>query len=143
MTDLDLFHTINALSAEEERLYASASDGSGLSQDEQDRLDQIKVELDRVYDLLHQRQARAAGRAGPRRGRGAVRGGGRALPADSGFITTLPRQVEASRGRARRNGWTFAMSVGHPERREASSFGSATYLEGVRGCVRSRAPCTW
>ena len=60
MTDLDLFHTINALSAEEERLYASASDGSGLSQDEQDRLEQIKVELDRVYDLLHQRQARAA-----------------------------------------------------------------------------------
>ena len=59
MTDLDLFHTINALSAEEERLYASASDGSGLSQDEQDRLEQIKVELDRVYDLLHQRQARA------------------------------------------------------------------------------------
>ena len=41
MTDLDLFHTINALSAEEERLYASASDGSGLSQDEQDRLEQI------------------------------------------------------------------------------------------------------
>jgi hypothetical protein len=60
MTDLDLFHTVNALSAEEERLYASASDGSGLSQDEQDRLEQIKVELDRVYDLLHQRQARVA-----------------------------------------------------------------------------------
>lgn len=59
MTALDLFHTINALSAEEERLYTSASDGSGLSQDEQDRLEQIKVELDRVYDLLHQRQARA------------------------------------------------------------------------------------
>ena len=60
MADLDLFHRINALSSEEEQLYASASDGSGLSQDEQDRLDAIKVELDRVYDLLHQRQARAA-----------------------------------------------------------------------------------
>lgn len=60
MTDVDLFHTINALSAEEERLYASAGDGSGLSREEQDRLDQIKIELDRVYDLLHQRQARAA-----------------------------------------------------------------------------------
>ena len=60
MPDLDLFHRINALSSEEEQLYASASDGSGLSQDEQDRLDAIKVELDRVYDLLHQRQARAA-----------------------------------------------------------------------------------
>jgi hypothetical protein len=60
MADLDLFHRINALSSEEEELYASASDGSGLTQDEQERLDAIKVELDRVYDLLHQRQARAA-----------------------------------------------------------------------------------
>jgi hypothetical protein len=62
MTDpeLDLFHKINALSAEEEQLYASASDGAGLTQDERARLDAIKVELDRSYDLLHQRQARAA-----------------------------------------------------------------------------------
>jgi len=60
MTDLDLFHTINALSAEEEQLYASAGHGEGLSEDERARLDAIKVELDRVYDLLHQRQARAA-----------------------------------------------------------------------------------
>lgn len=60
MADLDLFHRINALSAEEEELYASASDGSGLTQDEQDRLEAIKVELDRSYDLLHQRRARAA-----------------------------------------------------------------------------------
>ncbi len=60
MTDLDLFHKINALSAEEEQLYASASDGEGLTQDERDRLEAIRVELDRCYDLLHQRQARAA-----------------------------------------------------------------------------------
>ena len=60
MTDLDVLHRINALSAEEEQLYASASDGSGLTQDDQDRLEAIKVELDRAYDLLHQRQARAA-----------------------------------------------------------------------------------
>jgi len=60
MADLDLFHRINALSSEEEELYASASDGSGLTQEQQDRLDAIKIELDRSYDLLHQRQARAA-----------------------------------------------------------------------------------
>ena len=60
MTDLDLFHKINALSAEEEQLYASASDGAGLTEDERARLEAIKVELDRSYDLLHQRQARAA-----------------------------------------------------------------------------------
>ena len=59
MADLDLFHTINALSSEEEGLWASASDGRGLSQDQQDRLAAIKVELDRCYALLHQRQARA------------------------------------------------------------------------------------
>ncbi len=58
--DLDLFHQINALSAEEEQLYASAGDGAGLTEDERQRLDVIKVELDRCYDLLHQRQARAA-----------------------------------------------------------------------------------
>jgi hypothetical protein len=60
MADLDLFKTINDLSSEEEQLYASASDGSGLTQEQQDRLDAIKVQLDRCYDLLHQRQARAA-----------------------------------------------------------------------------------
>ena len=60
MTDLDLFQRINALSSEEEQLWASASDGSGLTQEQQKRLEAIKVELDRAYDLLHQREARAA-----------------------------------------------------------------------------------
>ena len=60
MASIDLFHEINALSGEEEQLYASASDGEGLTQEERDRLEAIKVELDRCYDLLHQRQARAA-----------------------------------------------------------------------------------
>jgi hypothetical protein len=60
MADLDLFHHINELAGEEERLYASANDGSGLSPEERKRLEEIKVELDRSYDLLHQRQARTA-----------------------------------------------------------------------------------
>jgi hypothetical protein len=60
MTDLDLFDRINALSSEEEQLYASAGGGAGLTQVEVDRIEAIKVELDRCYDLLHQRQARAA-----------------------------------------------------------------------------------
>jgi uncharacterized protein DUF2630 len=58
MPELDIFKLINDLSAEEERLYASASDGSGLSESERERLQAIKVELDRCYDLLHQRQGR-------------------------------------------------------------------------------------
>jgi Protein of unknown function (DUF2630) len=60
MADLDIFQKINELSSEEEGLWASASDGGGLSQPERERLDQIKIELDRCYDLLHQREARAA-----------------------------------------------------------------------------------
>ncbi len=58
MADTDIFERINRLSTEEEQLYGQASDGSGLSDDERDRLAQIKVELDRCYDLLHQRQGR-------------------------------------------------------------------------------------
>jgi hypothetical protein len=65
MSDLDLFKQINALSAEEEQLYASAGAGDGLGQDERERLEAIKVELDRCFDLLHQRQARAAAGLNP------------------------------------------------------------------------------
>ena len=65
MADLDLFRQINALSSEEEQLYASASEGDGLGADQIDRLEAIRVELDRVYDLLHQRQARAAAGLNP------------------------------------------------------------------------------
>jgi hypothetical protein len=60
MTDSDIFGRINALSEEEERLFEQAGDGQGLSQEEVDRLEAIKVELDRAYDLLHQRVARRA-----------------------------------------------------------------------------------
>ena len=56
--DDDVFDLINALSHEEEELYARAADGSGLDADERGRLDEIKVRLDQAYDLLHQRQGR-------------------------------------------------------------------------------------
>jgi len=58
MQDPDIFSNVNELSAEEERLYAEASDGSGLSTAASERLEAIKVELDRCFDLLHQREAR-------------------------------------------------------------------------------------
>jgi hypothetical protein len=60
MPDPDIFATINALSAEEEQLYGSAADGGGLTVEATERLEQIKVALDRCYDLLHQREARRA-----------------------------------------------------------------------------------
>ena len=58
MTDRDIFEMINGLSAEEERLFATAGDGGGLSREEVQRLEEIQIQLDRCYDLLHQRQAR-------------------------------------------------------------------------------------
>jgi hypothetical protein len=58
VADTDIFEYVNTLSSEEERLYQKAGDGSGLSDGERDRLQAIKVELDRCYDLLHQRQGR-------------------------------------------------------------------------------------
>jgi hypothetical protein len=61
--DDDIYQLINALSEEQERLWASAGDGRGLDPEERRRLDDIKIELDRAYDLIHQRAAlRAAGR---------------------------------------------------------------------------------
>ena len=60
MSDIAVFDYINALSAEEEELFASAGDGSGLSTEATERLVQITVELDRCYDLLHQRAGRRA-----------------------------------------------------------------------------------
>ncbi len=56
--DSDLFERINALSHEEEELYGRAADGSGIGAEERDRLNEIKVQLDQAYDLLHQRQGR-------------------------------------------------------------------------------------
>ena len=56
--DADVFERINALSREEEELWARAADGSGLDGDERQRLDEIKVQLDQAYDLLHQREGR-------------------------------------------------------------------------------------
>lgn len=66
MADDDIFGRINALSDEEEHLWEHAGDGHGLTAEEHERLEAIKVELDRAYDLLHQRAARRAAGLDPR-----------------------------------------------------------------------------
>jgi hypothetical protein len=58
--DIEIATRINELSEEEEALYRQAGDGRGLSTEDVERLQTIKVELDRCYDLLHQREARRA-----------------------------------------------------------------------------------
>jgi hypothetical protein len=65
MTELDIVAHINSLAHEEEQLYAAAAGEGGLNAEEMARLEEIKVDLDRSYDLLHQRQARIAAGLNP------------------------------------------------------------------------------
>lgn len=58
MDDEQILRRINEMSEEEERLYLEGSAGGGLSEQERDRLEQLRIGLDRAYDLLRQRQAR-------------------------------------------------------------------------------------
>ncbi len=53
--DRNVHQQIEALVKEEEALYSKAGTG-GLSEAERIRLGVIEVQLDRFYDLLHQRQ---------------------------------------------------------------------------------------
>jgi hypothetical protein len=55
--DAELHHRIDELVAEEHRLERSHI-GTPLSEEEKRRLDGIGVELDRLWDLLRQREAR-------------------------------------------------------------------------------------
>ena len=58
MADGPIIDRINQLAHEEEQLWRRASDGGGLTTDDQQRLKVLGVELDQCYDLLRQRQAR-------------------------------------------------------------------------------------
>lgn len=66
MDDAPLHERINALSHEEERLYADASAAGGLSEDDRARLEQIRIALDQAYDLLRQRAGKRAAGDDPR-----------------------------------------------------------------------------
>jgi hypothetical protein len=57
MDDSGVRNHIEDLVAEEHRLL-SAHEGAGLSAAEHERLEQVRVELDRYWDLLRQRRAR-------------------------------------------------------------------------------------
>jgi hypothetical protein len=58
MDDASVQAHIEELVAEEHRLLAEAGKGQGLAPDQHERLERIKVELDRYWDLLRQRRAR-------------------------------------------------------------------------------------
>lgn len=61
-TEQGIVDRINALVEEEHRLRGS---GEGLDDDARTRIDQLEVELDRCWDLLRQRRARAEFGANP------------------------------------------------------------------------------
>lgn len=57
MNDDEVQNHIEELVAEEHRLLESHGAGGGLSEEEHKRLEQVRVELDRYWDLLRQRRA--------------------------------------------------------------------------------------
>ncbi len=57
MDDQDVIDRINGLANEEHELYGKESRGEA-SPGERTRLREIEVQLDQLYDLLHQRRAR-------------------------------------------------------------------------------------
>ena len=56
-SDASISDHIEQLVAEEQALRGRHTDGSGLSPEEQARMEAIKVELDQYWDLLRQRRA--------------------------------------------------------------------------------------
>lgn len=58
MEDSEVLASINALSHEEHDLLHAGEQKGGLSDEQHARIGEIKVELDRLWDLLRQRRAR-------------------------------------------------------------------------------------
>ena len=56
--DTTISDHIEALVAEEHRLLDRHGDGGGLQPEEHARLEEVRVELDRLWDLLRQRRAK-------------------------------------------------------------------------------------
>ena len=55
-----MFERIDELRREEEELWERAGDGDGLTAAQRERLEAIRTELDRCYDVLRQRDERGA-----------------------------------------------------------------------------------
>jgi uncharacterized protein DUF2630 len=58
MDDTSVRNHIEQLVTEEHRLLEAHSEGEGLAPAEHERLERVRVELDKYWDLLRQRRAR-------------------------------------------------------------------------------------
>lgn len=58
MDNADVLTHIEELVAEEHRLLDAGESGTGLSDEQHERLKAVRVELDRYWDLLRRRRAR-------------------------------------------------------------------------------------
>jgi hypothetical protein len=58
MDDTRIGEHIEQLVAEEHQLLEAHSEGDGLGPEEHERLERVRVELDKYWDLLRQRRAR-------------------------------------------------------------------------------------
>jgi len=58
MDDTGIHQHIEELVGEEHRLLELAEEGAGLDRDQHVRLEAVRIELDRYWDLLRQRRAR-------------------------------------------------------------------------------------
>ncbi|HKS70655.1 MAG TPA: DUF2630 family protein [Ktedonobacterales bacterium] len=58
MDDRDILSEINRLTDEEHHVLHTAETGEGLDEAGKTRLSELKVEIDRLWDLLRQRRAR-------------------------------------------------------------------------------------
>ena len=58
MDDPGIHQHIEELVAEEHRLLDLAEEGAGLDRDQHVRLEAVRIELDRYWDLLRQRRAK-------------------------------------------------------------------------------------
>lgn len=57
-SDISISDHIEQLVAEEHRLYELGEQDDGLTPEQHTRLESVRVELDRLWDLLRQRRAR-------------------------------------------------------------------------------------
>ena len=143
MADEQISDRIEALVKEEHELLDRGGSEGGLDPAGHERLEHIRVELDRYWDLLRQRRARRAAGRGPRGRQPARRRHGRALPPVTvelgAFVTPVadPEAVLEQVLAAERGGLELVGIQDHPyQRRFLDTFSLLAFLAARTERVR-------